>query len=111
MRHKPQRAESYTHPLTLFRKRDSLFVNGGGDIEGTMAPVEDDIEFIEAVEDTAKNLGVTQDDIITAMGIETAGTFDPSIKNPKSTATGLIQFLPSTAASLGRRARSTPGFH
>lgn len=32
---------------------------------------------------------------------ETAGTFSPSIKNPNSTATGLIQFLSSTASKLG----------
>lgn len=32
---------------------------------------------------------------------ETAGTWSPSIRNPKSTATGLIQFLESTAKRLG----------
>jgi len=32
---------------------------------------------------------------------ETAGTFDPAIQNPISNATGLIQFMPSTATMLG----------
>lgn len=32
---------------------------------------------------------------------ETAGTFDPSIKNPYSSARGMIQFIDSTAKSLG----------
>lgn len=32
---------------------------------------------------------------------ETAGTFSPSIQNPNSSATGLIQFLSSTAKGLG----------
>lgn len=35
------------------------------------------------------------------MGFETRYTFSPSIKNPTSTATGLIQFLESTARDLG----------
>lgn len=35
------------------------------------------------------------------ISFETAGTFDPAIKNPSSTARGLIQFTNATAQSLG----------
>lgn len=35
------------------------------------------------------------------MGFETIWTFSPSIQNPNSTATGLVQFLESTAQELG----------
>ncbi len=35
------------------------------------------------------------------MGFETGWTFSPSIQNPNSSATGLIQFLESTAQDLG----------
>ncbi|EAR15442.1 hypothetical protein RB2501_13979 [Robiginitalea biformata HTCC2501] len=35
------------------------------------------------------------------INFETAGTFSTSIKNPFSGATGLIQFMPATASSLG----------
>ena len=35
------------------------------------------------------------------MHTETGGTFSPSVKNPNSTATGLIQFLEATAQGLG----------
>jgi hypothetical protein len=36
-----------------------------------------------------------------AIAFETARTFRADIQNPKSKATGLIQFMPSTAKSLG----------
>jgi len=39
--------------------------------------------------------------LMAAMSFETGGTFSPSIQNRLSRATGLIQFLPSTAISLG----------
>jgi len=35
------------------------------------------------------------------MSFETAGTFNPAIKNPGSSATGLIQFMDATAKGLG----------
>src|SRR4051812_1834879 len=42
------------------------------------------------------------DNIATVMGFETGTTFSPSIRNAAgSGATGLIQFMPSTARSLG----------
>jgi hemopexin len=39
--------------------------------------------------------------LMAAMAFETGRTFSPSIRNPISGATGLIQFMPATAARLG----------
>jgi hypothetical protein len=55
-------------------------------------------------------LGISPDDLMTTMAIETSRplpgggveeTFDPAIKAGTSSAVGLIQFLPRTAAGLG----------
>jgi hypothetical protein len=46
-------------------------------------------------------LGMNPDHLLACMSFETGGTFSPSIKNPGSSATGLIQFMGSTAAALG----------
>ncbi len=47
-------------------------------------------------------LGIDPSWIAAAMSFETGGTFSPSVKNKAgSGATGLIQFMPSTAANLG----------
>jgi len=49
----------------------------------------------------AGNLGVDPDFLMSAMAFESAETFSASVKNAASGATGLIQFMPSTATSLG----------
>ena len=46
-------------------------------------------------------MGVTVNDLIVIINLESAGTFSPSVQNPDSKATGLIQFMPSTAKGLG----------
>jgi hypothetical protein len=63
--------------------------------------IADDGAFLGAVETTSQNLGINSADLLTAISFETVGTFRPDIKNPGSTATGLIQFLESTAKGLG----------
>jgi hypothetical protein len=50
---------------------------------------------------TAANIGVNANFLSAVIDWETAGTFNPSIQNPISNATGLIQFMPTTAAELG----------
>lgn len=57
--------------------------------------------FINEVEAMAGRLGTRPEFIMATMSFETGGTFSPSIKNPGSSATGLIQFLDSTARGLG----------
>lgn len=57
--------------------------------------------FQDKVKDISSRLGIPPDWLMIVMNFETAGTFSPSIRNTGSTATGLIQFLESTARSLG----------
>ena len=56
--------------------------------------------FIQKVEEVAAELDINPDHLMMTMYIETAKTFNPAITN-KIGATGLIQFLPSTAQGLG----------
>ena len=55
----------------------------------------------EKVQEVANYLGVTPSDLYIVIGSETAGTFDSTIVNKISGATGLIQFMPKTAIGLG----------
>lgn len=57
--------------------------------------------FANGVQQVADALATEANWLMFAMGFETGYTFSPSIQNPVSLATGLIQFLPSTAAWLG----------
>ena len=49
----------------------------------------------------AADIGLDPSWLMAYIAFETGETFSPSIKNPASGATGLIQFLPSTAIGLG----------
>lgn len=53
------------------------------------------------MQEVADKLGWLKEWLYAVMYVETAGTFSPSIKNTKSSATGLIQFMASTAKGLG----------
>jgi len=68
--------------------------------------------FAAGVRRVSRRLGMRPDHLMAVMHYETAGTFRASVRNPHSRAVGLIQFLPSTARSLGtshrRLARMSP---
>lgn len=58
--------------------------------------------FRERVWWIADNLDLNPDDLMGAIAFESGKTFSPSVKNAAgSGATGLIQFMPSTAIALG----------
>ena len=57
-------------------------------------------EFIRGVEAMAGRLGTRPEYVLAVMSFETGGSFDPAEGNSIG-ATGLIQFLPSTARGLG----------
>ena len=64
--------------------------------------VSSDKEFLIEVDNLAKKYNVSAGDLLAVMSFETGGTFDPAQKNlAGSGATGLIQFMPSTARGLG----------
>lgn len=57
--------------------------------------------FRVRVREIGKNLGLDPNWIMAVMAFETGYTFSPSVRNPGSSATGLIQFIESTAQDLG----------
>tara|TARA_B100000035_G_scaffold229288_1_gene197501 strand:+ start:357 stop:1964 length:1608 start_codon:yes stop_codon:yes gene_type:complete len=77
--------------------------SGGGYQAGNVpAAVANDTSFQQGVTDLAKKYDLSEDDLYAVMSFETGGTFDPAQKNMAgSGATGLIQFMPSTARGLG----------
>ncbi len=59
-------------------------------------------EFKDKVMQIADRLGANPNYLMAVMSFESGGTFSPSVKNAAgSGATGLIQFMPSTAKGLG----------
>jgi hypothetical protein len=58
-------------------------------------------EFRRKVIDLCEWLGADPSHLMAAMAFETGETFSASVRNRASGATGLIQFMPSTARSLG----------
>ena len=63
--------------------------------------VQEDTAFLNAVAGTSERLGINPNDLMAAISFETVGTFNPGVKNPTSSATGLIQFMEFTAKNLG----------
>lgn len=60
-----------------------------------------DTEFLNEVTRVSTDLNVSPNDLLAVIDFETAGSFSPSQKSGTSSATGLIQFLKSTAEGLG----------
>jgi hypothetical protein len=60
-----------------------------------------DQAFRIKVREIASRLSMDPNWLMAVMGFETAYTFSPAARNPGSTATGLIQFIESTARGLG----------
>lgn len=56
----------------------------------------------KSIQRVAKNIGVNPNDLAAAISFETGGTFDPSIKNKGSSATGLIQFMSGAGGTKGK---------
>lgn len=60
-----------------------------------------DQPFRVRVRKMGDDLNINPDWLMAVMGFETGYTFDPTTSNPASSATGLIQFLETTARGLG----------
>lgn len=56
---------------------------------------------LKALQEVSASLGIDPNDLYKLIDFETAGTWNPQIKNPNSSARGLIQFTDKTARSLG----------
>jgi len=62
---------------------------------------ENRVAFTKRVTEICSTLGIKEDWLMFVMYFESAGSFEPDKKNPTSGATGLIQFMPTTARALG----------
>lgn len=74
------------------------------DVSGFKLPrdVAGDKDFIAGINRLAKKYQISPNDLLSVIAFETGGSFSPSQKNlAGSGATGLIQFMPSTAKGLG----------
>lgn len=60
------------------------------------------VEKSKIIAEVASRIGVNPNDLAAVISFETAGTFSPSIKNPKSSATGLIQFMSGSGGTKGK---------
>ena len=60
-----------------------------------------DTKFLQSVATIAQSVGAKPEDLLKTMLYETGGTLSPSARNPRTKATGLIQFMPATARGLG----------
>lgn len=68
-----------------------------------------DTDFLNAVQATSDSLGINVNDLFRVIEFETAGTWSPSVSAPTSSATGLIQFIESTAQGLGTSTEALAG--
>lgn len=59
-------------------------------------------EKAEAIREVAKRIGVDPNDLAQVISFETSGTFSTNIRNPKSSATGLIQFMKGSGGEKGK---------
>lgn len=66
-------------------------------------------EAMQRVAQIAASMGARTEDLLAVMSFETGGSFSPSERNPLSGATGLIQFMPSTAKGLGTSVEALAG--
>src|SRR5205823_3605794 len=57
--------------------------------------------FVAKVHQICADLGCQANDLMAAIAFESVETFSPSVRNPMSGATGLIQFMDDTARNLG----------
>ena len=102
----PKSTEEYSEPKQAFYSQLLSNLTDGEDGRDRLATVQeillDDPKFKSAVDTTAANLNLRPDVLLAVMNFETKGTLSAGIKNEAgSGATGLIQFMPKTAVSLG----------
>lgn len=74
----------------------------GGTASATYSSKAFTPEKAAAIAKVAKNIGVNPNDLASVISFETGGTFSPSKRNPKSSATGLIQFMEGSGGTKGK---------
>ena len=56
----------------------------------------------EIIKQVAHNIGVNPNDLAAVISFESSGSFSPNARNPKSSATGLIQFMAGSGGTKGQ---------
>ena len=87
-------------PVPIPAAFDDLSANGGSPRAIAWGTRVTDA-FRNRILEIAANLEAEPSYLMAAIAFETGRTFSPSVRNKASGATGLIQFMPSTATSLG----------
>lgn len=77
-------------------------VSTSGSFSQTYSSKKFTTDKAKTIKETAVRIGVNPNDLASVISFETGGTFDPSIKNPKSSATGLIQFMKGSGGTKGK---------
>jgi len=93
--------------------RTSYTASPGRPHRDEKASIEEALEFLppedlQAIAQTARNLEIDPRLLFAIIHFESGGTFDPAVRggSPKTTATGIIQFVVPTARELGVRGGS-----
>jgi len=104
-----QSEEAVSFHQTLINKfTDGEFTSNS--LEVGLRVLEEDPKFKSGVESLAAKYDVPSASLLAVMDFETGGTFDPAIENAAgSGATGIIQFMPNTARSLGTTTEELSG--
>lgn len=71
-----------------------------GTYKNMSSPWAEDTAFLTKLKTVCAGIGFDPVDLLSVMMVETGGTLDPAIKNPNSSATGLIQFMEATICTL-----------
>lgn len=104
------RAQSYgSRPRSFSRHRARAFDDDAGTPTPLAWGAKVSNEFRNKVRDIAGRLECDPNHLMAAMAFETGETFSPSIRNPRGSATGLIQFMPDTAQNLGTTIEALAG--
>jgi D-alanyl-D-alanine carboxypeptidase len=85
---------SYTLPPANGKKTDN------GKVNGTPSSWSTDKAFLDKVKQVSQSINCNYIDLLACIANETGATFDPGLVNSIG-ATGLIQFMPTTAKALG----------
>jgi hypothetical protein len=88
---------SYSTSVAMFKSPPGI---DKGTVKAVVSPWSTDKPFLDKVKSVSRSLGMEPIDLLSAINLETGSSFDPAKRNPKSSATGLIQFLEATIFSI-----------
>jgi hypothetical protein len=97
---KSKAGNTVTAATALYKTKPGV---DAGVVRGERKPWSTDTAFLEKVKSVCKTLGFSPIELIAGINLETVRSFDPAIRNPNGSATGLIQFLQDTIMGLSNK--------